>query len=925
MAAPVLPNTDNFLGVALVINRSRDGPQFVFHYPPCVLPADRSRRTTVGSDEPDEDDDILSGVPSRGARLETGSSAASEAAELAQWNYDDHIITESGTQIVPWERVAGFPTKDLENILTPARAYHKRLFQVSLDPVHCVSYPIYVPENGVWRKKKSKKPRNQPPQSQQHREPGVGPGTGAAKKDDDDALPTDAGASARSGGEKGASDAEKIEARDMLKPPVKPADETEDKKSSMTMFNLVFFLHPKKHEVKPLVDIMFTHIIKKINKAFKYCQQRSDFVWKESKRILALKDKGREDKRKMSSLWEEILSTSSLAASMQDIYEAVSQNKIAALQLDTVEGTVTHSVQIPVPFHVSDLPQEGEESQRGLWLTTVNSLMGEEAAETPGFLDKNFALLLMMDEKRIIAELQSDPDETTLAMIEFVRHCKPTLSFYQVCQQSSNVLTPAQVRKFAQHFIFWRRAIAIPPLHARDTYIVSPNCDLRKLPQASAEWARQFPLSPALPNFLAELSVAPRPYKLHCPSKAHRPVYMAMLAWLMRGGWVTQLCTFAYVVVWPEIIYEVEYELEAEEIARAKHAQSMGHEPGSVESDDAATAALTSSVPAVPALGDAPVAGFSSRFLPLLHDPSDSVSSSTAALRDLALSHSHSSLIPASASTPTSPFPARIIGDNNNDNRHSPSPPPPAPPSHDTNTNPTSASPTPTPAEQAAEKARLARLADKAARELAERATAHARKAVPRQTAHPSVNHARHLEGITPHIILDAKQATGKESLYLSAIGRRFRDRVGGGRPHGSGSGSGSGPGQAQAQVQAHGREREKDRGPETSQGRRDGTDGKREHHPSGAGGGASGGGGRGVARGGGLGGPHSGGGAGGTGLRDSGDWDERVANAWPVFCKYFNGRTALERIALQEDMKRKDVWNLLTAMSEYLLCVRHW
>lgn len=130
----------------------------------------------------------------------------------------------------------------------------------------------------------------------------------------------------------------------------------------------------------------------------------------------------------MSSLWEEILSTSSLAASMQDIYEAVSQNRIAALQLDTLEGTVTHSVQIPVPFHVSDLPQEGEENRQGLWLTTVNSLLGEEAVETPGFLDKNFALLLLMDEKRITAELQSDPDETTLAMIEFLRHCKPTLS-----------------------------------------------------------------------------------------------------------------------------------------------------------------------------------------------------------------------------------------------------------------------------------------------------------------------------------------------------------------------------------------------------------------------------------------------------------------------------------------------------------------
>lgn len=40
---------------------------------------------------------------------------------------------------------------------------------------------------------------------------------------------------------------------------------------------------------------------------------------------------------------------------------------------------------------------------------------------------------------------------------------------------------------------------------------------------------------------------------------------------------------------------------------------------------------------------------------------------------------------------------------------------------------------------------------------------------------------------------------------------------------------------------------------------------------------------------------------------------------------KYFDGHTALERIALQEDMKRKEAWTLLTAMSEYLICTRHW
>ncbi|KAK4226929.1 hypothetical protein QBC38DRAFT_479125 [Podospora fimiseda] len=897
MALPVLPNTCNFMGVALVINRSSDGPRFVFHYPPRRQTSQRPcENPDGGGDDFDEDDDILMQRRSSHDELSFGFDASGssilQAEKMANWNYEDHLFLDSGTQLVPWERVAGYPTKDLENILTPKRAYHKKLFQVSLDNICCVSYPMYVPENGVWKKKKKKKKRSM----QEDERPGDS--SGAPKEDEQTTtLDPDAG------------------------PEGDAPEDKEQKKASMTMFNLVFFLTPKKHEAKELVDIMFTHIIKKINKAYKYCQERSGFVWKESKRILALKDKGREDRRKMSLLWEEILQTSSLAASMQEIYEAVSHNRIASLQLETAEGMIAHSVQIPFPFHVSDLPQEGEEGQQGLWLTTANTMASDEASEDPTFLDKNFALLLMLDEKRVVTELQSDQDETTAAMVEFVRHCKPNLSFYQVAQQTNNVLTAEQVRRFAQHFIFWRRAIAIPPLHPRDMYIVSPNCDTRKLPQASAQWARIFPLLPPLPNFLAELSVAPRPYKLHIPTKFHRPNYMLMLAWLMRGGWVTQLCTFAYVVVWPEIIYEVEYALEAEEIARARRAQERGREPSSMESEDAATVIGA-------ALGDAAVSSF---LPPLLDDsvtltaPSDffastssnplsHINTNTGNLNPIfggenlnfPLSHSQSlaSIRSAANNFPSSPSPSPHY--NHLTHQH------PLLLSSNSFSSPdihnlaSSSSPsnfpssTSIPAEQIAEKARLERIASKQARELAERATAHARKAQPQRTAHPSINNARHLEAISPHIILDAKKATGKESLYLEAIRKRFELKA------------------AESKNKAMARQNNSGGGPDprSSAGARPGS---RYTAPAAIHGSLMGGGGGGVGVGVGIGGVNN--------VRDinTPDWDERVAKTWPVFGKYFNGRSALERIALQEDMKRKDVWNLLTAMSEYLLCVRHW
>ncbi|KAK7745399.1 Nitrogen permease regulator 3 [Cytospora paraplurivora] len=868
MALPVLPNSSNFLGVALVINRNRDGPRFVFHYPPHIVPVEDRHGE---EDDPVVDDNDI--ILEKATGPADGSTPYNlNVSELMSWNQDDHIITDDGTQLVPWEHVAGFPTKDLKGILTPARAYHKKLFQISLDPLYFVSYPIHKPEKGIW--KKSKKNDN------------------SAKKEDECISPHDDGHDA-DGEARADSDADNAEAKEAAGKSaagksVVVQEDTEDKVSSMTMFNLVFILNPRRHESKDLIDTMYTNIIRKVNKAYKYVQQRSDFVWKESKKILMLKDKAREDKRKMSLLWEEILQTSSLAASMQDLYDAISRNKIAALQLDTGEGTITHSVQIPVPFNIADLPPpDREEDSRGLWITTANSFVGDSGAfDEPHYLDKNFALLLMDDDKKIISELSADPDETTLSMIEFVRHSRPTMSFHQVAQQSNNVLTLGQVRKFAQHFIFWRRAIAIPPLHARDVYVLSPNADMKTLPRASETWARQFPFAPALPTFLADLSAAPRPYKWFCPSKSFRPSYLQMLAWLMRGGWVTQLCTFAYVIVWPEILYEVQYALEAEEVAKAKRAQvaAVGDlEHGSPEkatsvlSAEIARRASKSSDVMSSSIGDLEASTST------LQQPESTAGGGTGLERsigDLSVSaisigdKDQTSPLPSSPSSlglvrdPTATFP---------DDLNSPTSSP-GPNNNFNNNRPQSQ---PTLAEQVAEKARLERIADKLARELAEKATAHARKAVPRATDHPSINGAAHLADLSPHIILDAKKATGKESLYLSAIARRLREKTTENPPQ---------PSSKKAAAASH----DHNKAARVVQPASSVGDSVKKTTAAGADGRVV-------------------------------DWDERVAAMWPVFWKYFNGRSALERIALQEEMKRKDVWNLLTAMSEYLLCTRHW
>ncbi|KAK2589755.1 Nitrogen permease regulator 3 [Conoideocrella luteorostrata] len=767
--------SENFLAVALVINRSRDGPAFVFHYPPDVRPV------TIHPDQPAEstgvDEDILLERLSQPAGRDiTANDGASK-----RHHHDDHPMTEAGSHVVPWEHVAGFPTRDLASILTPARAYHKKLFQLSLDPMHCISYPIHVPENGKWkRNKKSNKTKLSKPSDEMQ----------LAPHETEPPTPSVV-----------------ISAEPAKEKDGKKDDADEEKRSSMTMFNLVFILNPKKSEDKELVDALYHNVVKKVNKAYKYSQQHCEYVWKESKRILLAKDRAREEKKSMSVLWKELLQTFSLAASVHDIYEAVSRNKIATLHLDTPAGILTPSVQIPAPFFVSDIPSENDDSQHGLWLTTANSFLSQEQLDDPEFLDKNFALLLLEDEKKVIAELQTDRDPTTVSMIEFARLAKPTMSFYQVGQ--SNVLTASQVRKYAQHFIFWRRAIAVPPLHARDVYIISPNCDLSRLPQDSIEWQRAFPLAPPLPNFLSELSHAPRPFKTFCPSKPHRPLYLRMLAWLLRGGWVTQLCTFAYVVVWPEILYEVEYEIEAEELAAAAE-ETRGKQAAGPSPPDTPTTSTTRQAVSRPDGGVA--------------------SSSAAAAAGAGTSFQQA----AERQQPILEPPTPGTGDEPSPKTRLPHPPPPSspppqlqqpppPPPPTTTTTTTTAST----AEQVAEMARLERIALKASREAANKATAHVRKIVPVPTTHPSINDAPHLASLTPHIIVDARKATGKESRYLSAIAHRLKD--------------------------------------------------------------------------------------------------DKVRAAWQPMCKYFDGRNALERIALQEEMKRKEAWTLLLAMSEHLLCTRHW
>lgn len=814
------------LGVALII-RSRDGPRFVFHYPPRFRDQ-RTPRQPYGTEldptgpednadlSADDDDDVDTttnySLYNSLEGLGLGKKGALKANHMAPWQGDKVFEGPDGGLVVPWEYLDAFRIRDLASILTPARPFHKRCFELTLDPLTFVTYPMHVREDGRWKKRR--RDRRSKRKKEEVEEAVI-----------DEELKDEGRERSKSVVEQmKMEDSHEIESPGVeeihkrIAMPRGQSFHSEDNEGGMTMFNLVFIMNPKKTEAPAKVADMFEHVAKDINKALRYAQNYSNYVWKESDMILNLKEKAKDNQTTMSVLWETILQKSSLARTLKEVYTSISSNNIAVINLQS-DPPVRLSVQIPKPYFTSMLPEFDEPSQPGLWITTANFIGDQEKEfdDESSLLSKHFALLLLDDEEKTIADIQSDGGELAAPLLEYLKIVRPTLSFHQTAQQ--HAISLSDIRILAQHLIYHRRAIAIPPLHPRDTYILSPNSPLGSLPQAITHWQQKFPLAPPLPTFLAALGRAPRPYKTFIPSKTHRPIYISMLGWLLRYGWVTQLRTFSWVVAWPEIKYEVEYELEG---ARLRKAVA-----------DAEQSSIDNAI----ATSSSPMVGATSGTYPHSQPPAK-VDAATAAFQ--------SNTPATTAATP--------------------------------------ATPVQTITEQTAERARLNRHREKAIKDLQE----FNKKPKPEATAHPSLNRALHLKGIQPQLILDPVRAEQVDSLYLAAISRRLD------RPRSTETQAAettmvtaatTGGGAGGAVV-----------GSVTKTGMM--TSAKTAMTASGSG--------------------------------------SRIVNGRKVeegeekksflrWAKYFNGRTSMERIALLEGVKRKEVWAKINSWDEYLNVVRTW
>ena len=247
-------------------------------------------------------------------------------------------------------------------------------------------------------------------------------------------------------------------------------------------------------------------------------------------------------------MYQQVLSQSSLAKAISTVFTSVSNSKIAHVHLTPA---LSLSLQIPVPTSTSILPSPIAPQLPGLWLTTANSLPSDDDINaSTSQLASHFTLLLLSDLASILSDINATNSPLTEPLTHYLSVSTYTKSFVQISQLSGIPLPDIQL--LASHLIYWRRARAIPPIHQRDTYIVSPNADMQKLTSASSDFAKVFPTFPSLSRILSTLSF-PRPYATLIPSKDHKQAYLEILAWLLRYGWVTQLRTFGWIRVPPQI------------------------------------------------------------------------------------------------------------------------------------------------------------------------------------------------------------------------------------------------------------------------------------------------------------------------------------------------------------------------------------
>lgn len=284
MAVSAPPPNPSLVAIILVV-QARPGPRFVYHYPPSPLSRQTSNRKdarsvscedSTDSDEEStsaSDEDFQSDGYSKGSSRPKWAGATDEEDEDSPSPGTDD--QKHGGWLVPWEHLLGLDASALERLLMPSdRSWHRRRFEVGFNELVFLGWPVFIREDGTWRKKR----RKGKVASDKTREGAVGEsveGSSHAEDNAQDKFGDPLQGDAASSVETDNTTANREESREM------------------TIFNVVFVLNPPILEYTLRIKEMYDHVVKKLGRALKWEQARDSYVWKQSEIILKAKAKAR--------------------------------------------------------------------------------------------------------------------------------------------------------------------------------------------------------------------------------------------------------------------------------------------------------------------------------------------------------------------------------------------------------------------------------------------------------------------------------------------------------------------------------------------------------------------------------------------------------------------------------------------------------
>lgn len=270
----VAPPPNPSLVAIILLVQARSGPRFVYHYPPAPYSRPSATLSSDGDlshldvdNSSNSDEDLFDEKPNRRAHITDEDDEDSQSQEMDEQKH--------GGCRVPWERLLGLDTSALERLLVPSdRNWHKRRFEVGFNELVFLGWPVFIREDGTWRKKRRKE-RVSRVRSEE-----------VEVSQDLQELPegrTDAQVPVDDLGE-----------NDSMPPVTTDADSARGVENrEMTVFNLVFVLNPPILEYNLRVKEMYEYVVKKFGRALKWEQARGNYVWEQSQIILKAKTQAR--------------------------------------------------------------------------------------------------------------------------------------------------------------------------------------------------------------------------------------------------------------------------------------------------------------------------------------------------------------------------------------------------------------------------------------------------------------------------------------------------------------------------------------------------------------------------------------------------------------------------------------------------------